>query len=187
MKFNLFFSCTFFLLAIAVAYGAPNPVLPGTADVGVIRFDNRYYLMGVGTNGSFYVSDDLVNWEGPFPAFSMNNEWAVGNAGKDAAIHACDIAMYNRVFHLYWSVNYHELRAIGHAVSDTILGPYREPIREHPFDGRIDPRLFVDDDGACFFYTVKFPLGNVIYGQPMTNPETLTGKARPLLSAMPNT
>ena len=168
-------------------YAAPNPVLPGVADAGVIRFNGAYYLMGVGTDGAFWRSRDLKNWDGPHHAFSMDNDWATGDAGKDREIHACDIALHNGTFHLYWSVNYRLLRAIGRAVSDSILGPYVEPEREHPFDGRIDPHLFVDDDGSCYFYTVKFTDGNVIYGQPMAGPDRLIGDAKPLLSAVPDT
>ena len=41
-----------------------NPVLEGIADAGVINFNGKYYLADVNTNGGFYVSTDLVKWEG---------------------------------------------------------------------------------------------------------------------------
>ncbi len=179
------------LLLAALACGAssavPNPVLPGTADCGVLRFGGEYYLMGVGTNGGVYVSRDLVAWQGPFPVFSMRNDWAVGEAGADHQIHACDLNLLNGKFHLYWSVNHGELRQIGHAVADSPLGPYKEPVTEVPFDGRIDPQAYVDDKGGLFFYTVKFSFGNVIWGQRMRDPWTLVDAPVPLLSAVPGT
>ncbi|HYH57208.1 MAG TPA: hypothetical protein VD772_11380, partial [Anseongella sp.] len=55
-----------------------NPVLPGVADAGVLRYNGEYYIGGVFTRGSFYVSSDLVNWEGPHHVFSMDNEWTKG-------------------------------------------------------------------------------------------------------------
>ena len=112
--------------------GAPNPILPHTADAGLLRYDGKYYLMGVGTDGGLFVSDDLVHWSGPRHAFSMGNAWASGPAATDDNIHACDLLLHNGMFHLYWSVNHGELRQIGHAVAKTPEGPYHEPVREIP-------------------------------------------------------
>jgi len=175
------------LLVCGAASAAPNPVLPRTADCGVLRFGGEYYLMGVGTNGGVYVSRDLAQWQGPFHVFSMQNAWAQGVSGADQKIHACDLSLLNGKCHLYWSVNHGELRQIGHAVADDPLGPYTEPVTNVPFDGRIDPQAFVDDTGALYFYTVKFTNGNVIWGQKMHDPWTLTGEPVPLLSTLPGT
>lgn len=173
------------LIAAVGSDAAPNPVLPGTADCGVLKFAGEYYLMGVGTGGDMHVSRDLVNWGEPRHAFSMKNGWATGTAGADSEIHACDLRLLNGRFHLYWSVNHGALRQIGHAVADGPLGPYTEPVAETPFDGRIDPNAFVDVNGGLYFYTVKFTLGNVIWGRVMRDPWTLTGEDVPLLSAGP--
>ena len=115
-----------------------------------------YYLMGVGTSGGMYTSRDLMHWSGPEHAFSMNNAWTSGPAAADTEIHACDMVLRNGVFHLYWSVNHGPLRQIGHALADTPPGPYREPVTEVPFDGRIDPQCFQDEDSRLYFYTVKY-------------------------------
>lgn len=160
---------------------APNPVVPGAADVGVFQHAGIYYLMGVGTSGGMYTSQDLVHWSGPEHAFSMNNAWAAGPAAEDREIHACDMVLYNGAFYLYWSVNHGPLRQIGHAVADTPQGPYREPVTELPFDGRIDPQCFQDDDGHLYFYTVKFYLSNIIFGQAMHTPWQLTEQFHLLL------
>lgn len=177
------------LLAVAglLLPGAPNPVLPKTNDIGVMRHAGEYYLMGMGTAGGVFTSGDLVNWSGPRHVFSMDNAWTAGPSATDGNLHACDLICLNGVFHLYWSVNHGDLRQIGHAVADTPLGPYTEPVREVPFDGRIDPQCFQDEDGRLYFYTVKFTLGNVIWGRPLADPWTLTGADMPLLSVVPGT
>ncbi|MDR0748881.1 MAG: family 43 glycosylhydrolase [Tannerellaceae bacterium] len=168
-----------------------NPVLPGVADAGVIKFNGRYYIGGVYTNGAFYVSDDLVNWKGPVPVFSMENDWIKGgNFGNDQ-IHANDMSYINGTFHLYWSVNYwgkdkHAVH-IGHAVSDSISGPYREPVKDTWLDNRIDPHLFRDDDGKLYLYMVKFTDGNTIWARPMKDPSTFAGEAIYQFASLPGT
>ena len=37
----------FLIITSSLLLGAPNPVLPGVADVGVFRHAGVYYLMGV--------------------------------------------------------------------------------------------------------------------------------------------
>jgi glycosyl hydrolase family 43 len=177
------------VLCLGAWYGdaAPNPVLPGVADSGVMRFNGAYYVMGTGTSGQLYVSDDLVHWRAPVHAFSMNNAWAVGDADEDSEIHACDVRYDNGLFHLYWSVNHQELRQIGHAIATYPTGPYRELSTDRPFDGRIDPHVFVDRDGRAYFYTVKFTDGNVIWGQSMADLGALSGEPRELMTAIPDT
>src|SRR4028118_1149622 len=76
-----------------------NPVLPGVADAGIIKFNGDYYIGGVFTNGSFYISKDLIKWEGPIHVFSMDNDWTEGPAAEDSQIHANDINYINGVFH----------------------------------------------------------------------------------------
>lgn len=174
-------------LCLQIVAPIPNPVVEGVADAGVLACGGQYYLMGVGTNGGMYLSDDLVRWQGPVHAFSMKNNWAAGPAATDDNIHACDMVLHNGTFHLFWSVNHGPLRQIGHAVARTPTGPYEEPGLTESFDGRIDPQCFQDDDGRCYFYTVKFDSGNIIYGQPMENPAKLAGEPARLLSALPNT
>lgn len=178
---------TLLLITSSLLLGVSNPALPGVADVGVFRHAGIYYLMGVGTSGGVYTSDDLVHWNGPVHVFSMNNTWTSGPSASDSEIHACDTVLHNGLFHLYWSVNHGPLRQIGHAVADTPLGPYREPVTEVPFDGRIDPQCFQDDDGRFYFYTVKFTMGNVIYGQLMEDTAALADAPKPLLTALPKT
>lgn len=168
-----------------------NPVLPRVADAGVLRYNGEYYIGGVFTNGSFYRSADLVNWEGPFHVFSMDNDWTSGASAHDSQIHASDIHYLNGVFHHYWSVNYwgkdRHVVHIGHATARHVLGPYREPVKETWLDNRIDPHLFRDLDGKLYLYLVKFTDGNAIWVRPMKDPGTFSDEPRFLFSSLPGT
>lgn len=172
-------------------FNIPNPVLPGVADAGVIKFNGRYYIGGVATKGSFYASDDLVKWQAPVHVFSMNNEWATKYGVGDEQIHACDINYINGRFHMYWSVNYwgkeRNIVHIGHAVSASVLGPYTEPVKDTWLDNRIDPKLFIDDDGKAYLYMVRFTDGNTIWVRPMKDPQTFSGEPVYLFASLPNT
>ncbi|HNT34361.1 MAG TPA: family 43 glycosylhydrolase [bacterium] len=187
----LLFGLFLFGVAVRRVHAVENPVLPSVADSGVMKHRGEYYLMGVGTNGHIYISDDLIQWKGTYPAMTMKNAWARGGAATDWQIHACDLNYVNGVFHLYWSVNYLDadldIRQIGHSVAVEPLGPYIEPVTETWFDGRIDPQLFVDDDGAPYFYKVLFEHGNVIYGERLKDPWTHGDDPKRLLSTLEGT
>ncbi|GEP97064.1 family 43 glycosylhydrolase [Chitinophaga cymbidii] len=196
MNYSMMFLCACCqLLALYAGAQRPehihNPVLPGVADAGVMKFNGEYYIGGVFTNGGFYVSDDLVNWKGPVHVFSMNNGWTEGASAGDNQIHANDMRYINGVFHLYWSVNYwgqdRNVVHIGHAVSDSVLGPYNEPVKDTWLDNRIDPMLFTDDDGRHYLYMVKFTDGNTIWARPMKDPYTFAGPPVYQFASLPNT
>jgi len=181
----------FLSINLSLVFAQDNPVVERVADAGVINFNGKYYLAGVNTRGGFYVSSDLVNWEGPVHVFSMNNEWTNGRSAEDHQIHAADIHYWNGKFHFYWSVNHWGFKDmvvhIGHAVSDNILGPFTESVKKSWFDDRIDAELFIDDDSTFYFYTVKFTDGNTIWGQPMSDPGNLKGSPALLLNSLPGT
>lgn len=172
-------------------YVIDNPVLSDVRDVGAIKFNGEYYLLGMGTEGGFYTSEDMVHWQGPVHVFSMDNAWTSGESARDHQIHAGDINYINGTFHLYWSVNYWGTDIptvhIGHATADNILGPYVEPEKERWFDNRIDPELFIDDDRKLYFYTVKFTDGNTIWGNAMINPGKLSDDPKYLFASLPQT
>lgn len=131
-----------------------NPVLPNVADAGVLKYNGKYYIGGVNTFGDFYVSEDLVNWEGPVHVVTMDNDWTKGTGAKNNQIHANDMLYHNGEFHLYWSVNYwgndrHAVHIV-HAQSGNVTGPYEEPEKRWWMDNRIDPKIFKDDDGQLW-------------------------------------
>lgn len=182
--------CLLFFASVAgKGQGIENPVLPGVADAGVMKYNGRYYIGGVFTKGDFYVSDDLVHWDGPFHAVTMNNDWATPYGVGDEQIHANDLHYLNGVFHLYWSVNHwgsdRNIVHIAHAVSDKPLGPYYEPDKSQWLDNRIDAHLFQDDDGKLYFYMVKFTDGNAIWARRMKDPATFDGEAELMFASQP--
>lgn len=59
-----------------------NPVLPGVADAGAVKYNGKYYIGGVFTNGDFYISKDLVNWGIPVHVVSMDNDWTKGSGAE---------------------------------------------------------------------------------------------------------
>ena len=83
-----------------------NPILPGVADAGVVKYNGKYYIGGVHTNGDFYISDDLVHWGKPVHVVSIDNDWIRDSKVGNDQIHANHMLYDNGTFHLYWSVNY---------------------------------------------------------------------------------
>ena len=83
-----------------------NPILPGVADAGVVKYNGKYYIGGVHTNGDFYISDDLVHWGKPVHVVSLDNDWIRDSKVGNDQIHANHMLYDNGTFHLYWSVNY---------------------------------------------------------------------------------
>ena len=169
----------------------PNPVLPGVADAGVLKYNGEYYIGGVNTRGSFYKSSDLFNWTGPRHVFTMNNDWATKFGIGNEQIHSNDINYINGIFHMYWNVNYwskdRNVIHIGHATAINISGPFNELVKDTWFDGRLDPKLFVDDNYKMYFYTVKFTDGNTIWARPMKDPNTFSGDSMLIFASLPNT
>lgn len=188
------YSLPILLLAVWLsgeAQNIPNPVLPGVADAGVMKYNGKYYIGGVNTFGDFYVSDDLVEWTGPVHAVTMDNDWTRGTGAGNNQIHANDMIYRNGEFHLYWSVNYwgddrHAVHIV-HAQSDSVTGPYYEPQKRHWLDNRIDPKVFKDDDGRLYMYMVRFTDGNTIWARPMKNPGEFSGDPVCLFASLPGT
>jgi GH43 family beta-xylosidase len=188
----LFFAIGLFAIELQLsAQNINNPVLPGVADAGVIKFNGKYYIGGVYTNGDFYTSTDLVNWTGPHHVIDMENEWTAGTGAGNNQIHANDMIYLNGTFHLYWSVNHwgrdKHIVHIAHAESDDILGPYHEPVKDQWMDNRIDPQVFKDDDGKLYMYMVRFTDGNTIWARPLKDPRTFGGHPVYLFASLPNT
>lgn len=164
------------LLGAATAVAAqniPNPVIPNVADIGVMKYNGKYYLGGCRTDGDFYISSDLVNWEGPIHVIDMDNEWSKGSGCGNNQIHANDMLYDNGTVHAYWSVNYwgadkHAVHVVHSEASDP-MGPYAEPVRDRWMDNRIDPKVFRDDDGQLYMYMVRFTDGNTIWTRKMKN------------------
>lgn len=183
--------CAFACCGTLFAQNIQNPVLPGVADAGVMKYNGKYYIGGVFTNGDFYVSDDLVHWGKPVHVVTMDNGWSKGSGAGNEQIHANDMFCLNGDFHLYWSVNYwgkdkHAVHIV-HAQSKNVLGPYIEPDKKTWMDNRIDPKVFKDDDGQLYMYMVRFTDGNTIWGRKMKNPAEFAGEPVCLFASLPDT
>lgn len=175
----------------AVAQNVPNPILRNVADIGVMKYNGRYYLGGCRTDGNFYVSADLVNWSEPIHVIDMNNDWTRGTGAGNNQIHANDMHYWNGTFHAYWSVNYwgrdrHAVH-ITHATAKNPLGPYDEPVKHRWMDNRIDPCVFRDADGSLYMYMVRFTDGNAIWCRPMSEHGTFSGDPVLMFSSQPGT
>ena len=78
--------CAFACCGTLFAQNIQNPVLPGVADAGVMKYNGKYYIGGVFTNGDFYVSDDLVHWGKPVHVVTMDNGWSRGSGAGNEQI-----------------------------------------------------------------------------------------------------
>lgn len=184
----------FLLLCTALSFQAQNrvnPVIPGIADAGVIRYAGKYYLGGVATYGDFFVSSDLVHWDERVHVFDLDNEWTHGTGAKNNQVHADDITFSNGLFHLLFSVNYwgqdRHIVHITHATSPSVTGPYKEVREDQWFENRIDPMVFRDDDGRLYLYMVKFTDGNTIWAREMNQDFSFAGDAVQQFSSQPGT
>lgn len=177
--------------ASSMAQTYNNPVISGVADAGCIKYAGKYYLGGVATYGDFFVSSDLVNWGERVHVFDLDNQWTKGTGAKNNQIHANDMSYSGGQFHLLFSANYwgkdKHIVHITHAVSPTIMGPYREVRDDQWFENRIDPMVFRDEDGRLYLYMVKFTDGNTIWGRPMNQDFTFSGDAVQQFSSQPGT
>ena len=172
------------LLTTGLALAADNPFLRvPIADAGAIKYNGDYYLCGYGTDGYMYSSRNLVDWGNSKLSITHVGAWALTHPTNDLYIGCSDFTYVNGVFHQYFQVD----AQIGHATSTNVWGLYTEPVPATDFAVQLDPHYFRDDNGSNYFYRVEFPNGNVIFGQTMSDPATLTGSAVQMLSALSGT
>ncbi len=176
--------------SIGAGQSISNPVVYRVSDSVVMKYLGKYYLLGTASDGRMLVSDNLINWGPRIQVFSMDNQWASGEAALDKEIHAPELIYYNGEHHLYWTLNRAELgvRHIGHARTALgPLGPYSEPVVDTWFADFIDPSVFRDDDGQFYLYTVQFGNGNNIHVQEMQDLNNLAGSDRKIMTALSGT
>lgn len=177
MKFNTKILLGFYFLSI-FEITAQNPIIKDmfTADPAPLVHKNTVYLYAghdaatlEDTNykmPDWYVfsSKDMVNWTNHGPKLSPSTfSWATGEA---YAAHTIE-----RDGKFYWFVStFHKKdansnggAAIGVAVSDSPVGPFKDAIgkalivnemttdKKHAWDD-IDPAVFIDDDGQAYLF-----------------------------------
>lgn len=162
-------------------WAADNPFLRADSvnDCDVLKYNGEYYITGNWLSGQMLFSHDLVNWGNRRKVITHVGGWATTHPYDDLQIHASDLTYQNGVFHHYFQVD----DKIGHAIGSSPWGMYTEPAPATAFGSNIDAEYFRDDSGDSYFYTVKFSSGNVIAGQRMTDPNTLTGTPSVLITA----
>lgn len=126
------------------------------ADPTIFYHSGTYYLYGTGSkpyHDGFvvYTSNDLKNWKGPVGA-TNGYALAKGDAFGNAKFWAPQVFQYNNKFYMAYTANEH----IAIATSDSPLGPFRQTVKSSLIEGekRIDPYVFIDEDGKKYLYHV---------------------------------
>ncbi|WP_345949635.1 glycoside hydrolase family 43 protein [Mucilaginibacter sp. PAMB04274] len=160
-------------LILGLAGKAQNPVIQTkyTADPAPMVYHDTVYLYtshdeddappGQGKflmrNWLCYTSADMVNWTDQGEVASLKNfKWAdkalTGWGGFDNGAWAPQTVERNGKFYMYCPV---QGRGIGVLVSNSPLGPFKDPIGGPLIGGKfdsIDPTVLIDDDGQAYLY-----------------------------------
>lgn len=137
----------------AMAQGYTNPVIPGfNPDPSVCRVGDDYYLV----TSSFhyfpgvplYHSKDLVNWEQMGHVLNRKSQLELPNAGSGGGIYAPTIRHHNGRFYMITTNCSYKGNFIVWT-DDINSGEWSDPYWVN-MPG-IDPDLFWDEDGTCYF------------------------------------
>ncbi len=151
-------------LACPLAAAAINPVVQTnftTDPAPMVHNDTLYVYTGHDEDGAdffwmqewrVYSTTDMVNWTDHGSPLAIEDfEWADDRAWAPQCI--------ERDGKFYFYVPLHSkltnTMAIGVAVGDTPVGPFRDAIGHPLVDGSwdyIDPTVFIDDDGQAYLY-----------------------------------
>lgn len=152
------------LLMLASTAAAQNPVVQTcyTTDPAPMVYDDTFYIYtGHDENNAdffwmqewrIYSSKDMVNWTDHGSPLAIEDfKWADDRAWAPQCI--------ERDGKFYFYVPLHSklsgTMAIGVAVGDTPVGPFKDAIGRPLADGSwdyIDPTVFIDDDGLAYLY-----------------------------------
>ncbi len=145
-----------------------NPILPGFyPDPSVCRVENKYYLV----NSTFayfpgvpiFESENLVDWNQIGNILDRNSQLPLENAGHSRGIFAPTIR-YNAGT---WYMITTNVSGGGNFIvtAEKPEGPWSEPHFLGEKATGIDPSLFFDDDGKCYYIgTRENPLGATYNG-----------------------
>lgn len=149
----LFLITTFSMFATAQAQGYTNPIIPGfNPDPSVCRVGEDYYLV----TSSFqyfpgvplYHSKDMVNWEHIGHVLNRESQLYLPNAGAWNGIYAPTIRHHDGRFYMI-TTNTSDKGNFIVWTDDINSGKWSEPNWVN-MPG-IDPDLFWDEDGTCWF------------------------------------
>lgn len=157
MKKQQLFSLLFSLISLtAMAQGYKNPVLPGFyPDPSVCRVGDDYYMV----NSSFqyfpgvpiHHSKDLINWKSIGHCLSRPSQIKLEKIGFWGGIYAPSIRHHEDLFYMV-TTNVSDKGNFYVYTSDP-SGEWSDPVWID--QGGIDPDLFFDDDGRCYFISAN--------------------------------
>lgn len=150
-----------------------NPSYVENGDCTIMTYNGNFYLH-LSKSPNVLVSSDMVRWSEPHQVFRTNNIWTP--QGYETSLLGMDMKYYNGVFHMNW--RQWGLHDMGHAISETPLGPYVEPDPSSCFvSGGLATNLFRDTDGQYYLYWTytrrhkkHFLRGNENWSAPMADP-----------------
>lgn len=158
MKISLLPLFLVFMLTIPVfSQTFRNPVIPGfNPDPSICRVEKDYYL----ATSSFhywpgipiYHSKDLVNWELISYAITRSSQCNLSSSSESAGLWAPTLRHHKGRFYMIVSkINLDPWKSETFFVhADHPSGPWSEPVYVAEAKG-IDPDLFFDVDGRCYF------------------------------------
>lgn len=153
-----------------------NPIITDkyTADPAALVYDGKVYLYAGHDDPAddfnfydlnewlVYSSEDMINWkEHPVPLKATDFEWAVDDAW------AAQVVERDGKFYWYVTVEHnkeHPGKAIGVAVADNPLGPFKDAIGKALITNDmtteftnitwddIDPTVWIEEDGQAYLY-----------------------------------
>ena len=146
---------TFLLSCIAIAataQGYTNPIVKGfNPDPSVCRVGEDYYLV----TSSFqyfpgvplYHSKDLVNWEQIGHVLTRESQLHLKGANSNGGIYAPTIRHHDGKFYMITT----NVSTVGNFIvsTDDIRGEWSDPVPVKV--GGIDPSIFWDEDGKCWY------------------------------------
>ncbi|MGY5355678.1 glycoside hydrolase family 43 protein [Wenyingzhuangia sp. IMCC45467] len=155
-----------------VAFNNPIVTNKYTADPAALVYNDKVYLYAGHDQAPdnvegyrmhewlLYTSEDMVNWEEqPVPLKPTDFKWAKGSAWASQVIEK------DGKFYFYATVSHGSIhgKAIGVAVADSPLGPFKDAIGKALITNDmttnvkiswddIDPTVWIDDDGQAYLY-----------------------------------
>lgn len=154
MKNRLYSFCISFILVSSFTYSQTfkNPIIPGFyPDPSICKVDDDYYL--VNSSFSFFPgvpifhSRNLVNWKQIGYCLTTTNQLPLQGGGISDGIWAPTIRYFKGVFYMVTTNMTEGKHLIVTATNPA--GPWSPPIWIN--EKGIDPSLFFDDDGTCYF------------------------------------
>ena len=141
-----------FMMACAFAQGYTNPVVTGFCpDPSICRAGDDYYLVASSfqyfPGVPLYHSKDLVNWKQVGHVLTRDSQLQLENANSSQGIFAPTLRYHDGKFYMITT----NISSLGNFIvtAEDPLGEWSDPIPVKM--GGIDPSLFWDEDGSCWY------------------------------------